>query len=111
LILVLGGDALPAGAQTPSGEELQRLEATSPPASLEGVLAAVHERGARRVVALFPAAGLNLFALARALRQAGGPPLVLVGALRRDQQFWAERNGGAVVERLEAAFGDEVPVP
>jgi len=107
LILVLGGDALQAGAQTPAGEELQHLA----PASLEDVLSAARERGARRVVAPFPAAGLNLFALARELRRAGGPPLVLVGALRRDQRFWAERNGGAVVERLEAALGDEVPVP
>ncbi len=107
MILLLGGAHPAPGTTTPAGEALLRLEATR----VDDVLAAAREGQARRVVAQLPAVGLNVFSLARALRRAGGPPLVLVGPLRRDQRFWAERNGGAWVERLEDALGDEVPAP
>lgn len=104
MILVLGNpSAAPPPGITPAPEPIERLEAPS----LEEALEAVRRTEPRCVVACLPLDGLNPFALARALGRLNGPPVWLVGALRREQRFWAERSGARVVERLEQATGIE----
>ncbi len=79
------------------------------PTDLDEVLGWIEAGGFERVVVHWPTPGFNPFALARRLKAAGGPGVVLAGEMRPETRFWAERNGcqlaadpqGALSERGE----------
>ena len=101
MILVLGGEPMPPSlGPVPDGRSMEQVR----PSGLVEALDAVRRADPQRVVACLPLPGINPFALSRALRRDDGPQLWLVGVLRRDQRFWAERCGCRVVERLEQAL-------
>jgi len=90
-------------APPPAGQELVQRPAADP----DRLCAWIGEQPIDRVVVPWPCPGFNPFALARRLRQAAGPPLMLFGRLRPDTRFWAERNGCQVAATRAAALGEE----
>lgn len=63
------------------------------PRSLDEVLGWIDGDEFERVVIHWPTPGFNPFALARRLKTAGGPQVILAGQMRPETRFWAERNG------------------
>jgi hypothetical protein len=74
--------------------------------SIDDVLEWIESEPVERIVIPYPAdEAVNPFALARRLKTIHGPPVVLVGEIRLDTQFWAERNGCEVARSVKDAIG------
>jgi hypothetical protein len=103
LILLLASDSAAAASLTPARPDLQIRSSAG--VTVEQVLEWLAREPFERIVAQWSPAGLNPFALSRALRALRThPPLFVVSPRLPYMVFWAARMGCQIVENLEEAL-------